>query len=108
MSKISKYITKIPLLSFLIVIGLGFAQFHEAIHAAETVQLHTESDSGESSSEQHEDVCLSCTLSLTALSAGEQRVSFDNLFSENLYLPHLLFAYNSATTHFRLRAPPSY
>ena len=90
------------------MIGFGFAQFHEAVHAVETVQVQFDPENSEPVPDQHEDDCLVCTLTITALPAGEHLVSSDFVFSEKLSLSLFFYIDYSATTHFRLRAPPSH
>lgn len=107
MIKLSKHIAKVPLLSLLIVIGLGFAQMHYAVHAAESLYTQSEHPRDQLPHGQQDDDCLTCTLTFSALSDIELSAAPDYSPKEILTLPPYTFTNSSATKHIRLRAPPA-
>jgi len=104
--QIVRHIAKVPLLSLLIVIGLGFAQLHDVLHAAEALFTQSEQPHDQLPVGQQDDECLACTLTFSALSDTNLSVSPDYSSNENVTLPSSIFINQSATKHIRLRAPP--
>jgi len=106
MNRFDIHIASLPLLPLLILIGLGFAQMHDVIHAAESVQAHSEIPYDQLPDGHENDDCLACTLTFFALSDTSLSVSPDYPSKEKLTLLPYTFTNSSATKHIRLRAPP--
>jgi len=104
--QVVRHIAKVPLLSLLIVIGLGFAQLHDAVHAAESVFTQSEQRNDQLPVGQQDDECLACTLTFSALSDTNLSASPDYSSKGNVTLSFSIFIKQSATKHIRLRAPP--
>ncbi len=94
------------LLSVLIIVGLVFAQMHEAAHSAELFQIENEHSEKQGSSNQEKNDCLVCTITITGFDTETTSVHPDYLSKEILTLHNYSFIKNSFKKHIRLRAPP--
>ncbi|CAN5291665.1 hypothetical protein BH23BAC3_BH23BAC3_29410 [soil metagenome] len=94
------------LLSFLIILGLGFAQTHQLSHAAEWFQTEAGNGDQQNSSNHESEDCLTCTLSVTALHSVTYSVSLHFSSKEIKYFSNHFHIEQSATRHIRPRAPP--
>lgn len=104
--KLSKHIAYVPLVSLLIVIGLGMAQLHDVAHATESVQTQGEQPQEQLPVGQQDNDCLVCTLTLSALTGTTLQASTDYSSKDKITFPTYNFTSSTATKHIRLRAPP--